>query len=315
MGLVVLASCASGGGSLSGGWSADGGEDDEQLLDASSDTFSADAKASPDAKPGPEAGGGDAGQDASFVDANGFEASVVDSGTALEASPADAGDGGSVALPSPIGAWSFDEGTGTSSADLSGNGHPAVLMGGASWTTAGKEGAGLALDGTSGYADVGATLVNTTASFSLVTWAELTTVGSWQVALSEDDVTGSLFALKLRGDGSNQFDFDIEKTDTTTPAFVVAQSTTVAQAATWVHLAGVYDASGGGALKVYVDGSLQADAAVGQALLAATGHFVIGRGLYNGVTGSFLGGTVDDVAVYGVALTDAQVAAIYGGQH
>jgi hypothetical protein len=82
-----------------------------------------------------------------------------------------------------------------------------------------------------------------------------------------------------------------------------------------VHLAGVYDASGGGALKVYVDGSLQANAAVGQTLLAATGHFVIGRGLYNGATGSFLGGTVDDVAVYDVALTDAQVAAVYGGQH
>jgi Concanavalin A-like lectin/glucanases superfamily len=236
-----------------------------------------------------------------------------DSGSAVDASAvADEGGldaGPPVSLPAPIGAWGFDEGTGTESADLSGNGHPAILVGGATWG-AGRDGPGLVLDGETGYADVGVTLVDTTMSFSVVSWVEFATVDTWATAVSEDDVNGSLFALKLRGDGTNTFDFDVETSDIMSPGFLVAQSTSTAQVSVWVQLAGVYDASAD-LLHVYVNGVPAATTAVDQQLLAASGDFVIGRGLYNGVSGSFLQGTLDDVAVYDCALTDAQVAAVY----
>jgi hypothetical protein len=112
---------------------------------------------------------------------------------------------------------------------------PAAFAGGASWGT-GKEGTGLALDGASGYADIGLTLVDTTRSFTVLSWATFASVGSWEAAVSEDDVNGSLFGLKLRGDGTNQFDFDVETSDVMNPGFVVAQSTSTAQASTWVPL-------------------------------------------------------------------------------
>ena len=147
-----------------------------------------------------------------------------------------------------------------------------------------------------------------------MSWADLAVVNAWEVAVSEDDVNGSLFALKLRGDKSNEFDFDVETSDVISPGFVVAESTSTAQASIWVHLTGVYKAGGQGLLKLYVNGSPQATATVGQPLVAATGHLVIGRGLYNGVVGSFLNGTLDNVAVYGGALSDAQVAEIYAAQ-
>jgi hypothetical protein len=244
--------------------------------------------------------GGDAGE-------------AVDATDATDATDAADTGGDAASLPPLLGAWTFDEGTGTSSADLSGNGHPAVFAGGASWGT-GKEGAGLALDGVSGYADVGVTLVDTKQSFTVLSWSTFASVGPWEVAVSEDDVNGSLFGLKLRGDGTNQFDFDVETSDIMNPGFVVAQSTSTAQTGTWVHLAGVYDASGKGALKLYVDGVLQANANVGQPLPSASGHLLLGRGLYNGATGSFLHGTLDEVAVYDGALTDAQIGAIYAEQ-
>jgi hypothetical protein len=236
-----------------------------------------------------------------------------DSGSALDAT-AVAVDGGfdagaPVSVPAPIGAWSFDEGTGVLSADLSGNGHPAVFVGGATWG-AGKDGPGLVLDGKTGYADVGVTLVDSTNSFSVLSWVEFATVDTWAAAVSEDDVNGSLFALKLRGDGTDTFDFDVETSDVVSPGFLVAQSTSTAQASVWVHLAGVYDASLD-LLKVYVNGVLATASGVDQPLVAASGHFVIGRGLYNDTEGSFLEGTLDDVAAYDCALTDAQVAAVY----
>ena len=46
--------------------------------------------------------------------------------------------------------WDFNEGTGTTASDVSGNGNTGTLQGGATWTT-GKSGSGVALDGVSGY--------------------------------------------------------------------------------------------------------------------------------------------------------------------
>jgi hypothetical protein len=315
LGLVLATGCARGGDGNDGAFD-EGGVDgasvsEAALADALSGSDSADGSV--------EDASGDAGA-LPETEAGSSEGSLDDAPVSGDSASGDSAGGDSAggdsagALPPPIGQWTFDEGAGPSSADLSGHGHAAVLSGGASWATSGKEGTGLALDGVTGYADVGVTLVDTTASFSVLSWANLAAVGSWEVVLSEDDVTGSLFGLKLRGDGSQQFDFDVETSDVTTPPFIVAQSTSVAQANTWVHLAGVYDAGGSGALKVYVNGALQANASVGKGLPAATGHFLIGRGLYNGVTGSYVDGTLDEVAVYGVALTDAQVAAVYAVQ-
>jgi hypothetical protein len=246
-------------------------------------------------------GGSDsAAADASTVDVVATEAAVDDGGA--DASP----------IPAAIGAWSFDEGLGTQSADLSGNGHPAVFVGGASWGP-GKVGTGLALDGMSGYADVGVPLVDARASFSVVAWARFASTNTWAVAVSEDDVHGSAFALKLRGDGTNDYDFDFETSDRMSPGFLVAQSTSTAELSVWVHLAGVYDASGKGALKVYVNGALEATTPSGQPFPAAKGHFVLGRGLYNGVIGSFFHGTLDEVAVYAGALSDGQISALFAG--
>jgi hypothetical protein len=177
---------------------------------------------------------------------------------------------------------------------------------------------GLALDGATGYADVGLPLIATTTAFTVSCWISLGATNAWEAALAEDDVTGSLFGLKLRGDGSNQFDFDVETSDVMNPGFVVAQSTTKATASTWTYLAGVYDPTanaGAGTLVLYVNGAREAGTAVGQALAAATGHFVIGRGLYNGTAGSYVNGVVDEVEVRDVALSDAQVAAIYAATH
>jgi hypothetical protein len=299
--VVAVSGCATAGEGNGGAFDAAGTGDDGPTFDAGSD-----------AATGGDASEGSAPDTSGDAGAGAGDASSADAPPDLDAAGDGLSKGPSKAFP--IGEWQFDEGSGASSADLSGHGHPAVLKGAASWTAAGKHGAGLALDGVSGYADVGVTLVDTTASFTVLAWANLASTATWEVVLSEDDVTGSLFGVKLRGDGSRQFDFDAELTDVQTPPFIVAQSTTVAQAGTWVHLAGVYDASGAGTLKLYVNGAVEANAAIGRSLVAATGRFLIGRGLYNGVAGSYFAGTVDDVAVYDVALTDAQIATLYAAQ-
>src|SRR5439155_24317084 len=107
----------------------DGGQDTSlPPVDASPDTSTDAADASLDSST-------DAGADASTTDASIDGAAEAGAGVSL------------------IGKWTFDEGTGTTSADLSGRGHAASLKGAASWTASGKSGSGLLLDGTNGYAD------------------------------------------------------------------------------------------------------------------------------------------------------------------
>jgi hypothetical protein len=311
----VLVACASGSADDGAGGPGDGPASTGP--DAGSFDDAAPSPSGEGGAPGATGGGGADSGPAPGLDAGNDSSSPLGGGTndggpvPLDAS----GDGASASDAAPssalIGKWSFDEGTGTTSADLSGHGHAATLVGGASWAAAGKEGTGLALDGVTGYADVGIPLIDTAASFSVLSWVKLSVANSWEIAVSQDDVNGSLFGLKLRGDATNAFDFDVETSDSTNPGFIVAQSTTTAVAASWFHLGGVYDATGGGTLKIYVNGALQANAAIGQSVLAASGHLVIGRGLYNGAEGSFLNGVLDEVEVYGGALTSAEVAAVY----
>jgi hypothetical protein len=307
LGLASVVSLASLGGCSDSGSSGGYGDD---IQDASIDHRStvdanpagASATGAPDATRDTSTGPADASVADASRDAGSRDAS--DASALADAGTTDAGS-------SLIGRWTFDEGSGATSVDRSGHGHDAALKGAAAWSAAGRSGGGLLLDGTTGYADVGATLVDPAKSFTVACWVKLAVANTWAVAVSEDDVNGSAFGLKLRGDNSNTFDFDFQTSDAMSPGFVVAQSKSTAVASAWTHLAGVYDKSGGGAIRVYVNGVMEAKSAFAQSLVAPKGHLLIGRGLYNGAAGSFVNGVIDDVEVHDAALTDADIAAIF----
>ena len=53
-----------------------------------------------------------------------------------------------------VGLWLFDEGSGQTASDSSGNGYHGALMGNASWESNGKSGSALSTDGTEGYVEI-----------------------------------------------------------------------------------------------------------------------------------------------------------------
>src|SRR5687767_12724020 len=53
-----------------------------------------------------------------------------------------------------VAAYSFNEGTGSTATDVSGNGHPGTVAG-ATWTTEGRYGGALSFDGTDDRVDLG----------------------------------------------------------------------------------------------------------------------------------------------------------------
>src|SRR5205823_2321197 len=107
----------------------------------------------------------------------------------------------SVADLAAVGYWAFEEGSGTTAADSTGNSRTATLASAASWTT-GKVGSyALNLTGANtSYADVPASVVDTTKSFTVSAWVKLNSLSGYQTFVSLDGSSVSAFYLQLRGD-------------------------------------------------------------------------------------------------------------------
>jgi hypothetical protein len=198
-----------------------------------------------------------------------------------------------------IDSYAFDENQGTTAADGVGA-HPATLTGGAGWT-AGKSGSALSANGSGQFADTGASLLDTTGSYSVAAWVKLNNVGdAFQTVLSQDGGANSAFFLQYSG-ADHRFAFSFVGTRALAPTAPVAGQ--------WYHLVGVRDAASG-QLKLYVDGQL---ASAKPACLGgpSTGHTVIGRAQYGGQPVDYVNGAIDQVHVYDRALTDTDVTTLY----
>jgi hypothetical protein len=88
--------------------------------------------------------------------------------------------------PSLIAWWRFEEGSGTTAYDSSGNGNDGTLVGGATWTT-GRFGGGIELDGTSGYVSV-PDFELTTNAITFTAWLNGWKGGDWAPLISSREV-------------------------------------------------------------------------------------------------------------------------------
>ncbi|MER6496079.1 LamG-like jellyroll fold domain-containing protein [Streptomyces griseorubiginosus] len=212
-----------------------------------------------------------------------------------------------VTLPTPSAHWTFDEGSGTTAADTSGNAHTATLQGAAGWGT-GKVGAHSLNLTAGGNATTAAPVVDTSAAFSVSAWVNLAQLGGYQTAVSIDGKVVSAFYLGLRDD-TGTFAFARLASDATQGAAVAAAASAPA-VGTWTHLVGVYDPSAG-VTRLYVNGVLEGETAYA-AGWAGTGATAVGRALYGGGQVDQFHGQIDDVQLFPTALTSDQVATLAG---
>lgn len=215
---------------------------------------------------------------------------------------------------SPIGFWVFDEGMGSTSADLSGFAHTAVLQGAPGWV-AGATGMGGALS-----FDVATHLVNIGSFLSPGVGA--LTVGVWVNPSSFSNagdigvggVSGPRIISATDGGGwslghaSGTGQIQIELRGIT--SFVLTTQFPLAQ---WSHVAFAY---GGGSIRTYLNGVLvDSRAAPIDVVQQASSCTFIGNepeGCSRQTNGNFAWqGQIDELIVYGRALTDDEIQAIY----
>ncbi len=217
-----------------------------------------------------------------------------------------------------VGYWKFDEAQGTSARDWTGNGYTATLTNGAAWTTTVPpkvefyDPAGLTLSSASSqYADSWATVTATNAAYTACGWIYMLSTAGHQALVSIDGTNISAFFLKKDGVTGN-FSYTIYASDSTGAANAYVNGSTTPSANTWYHVCGVYT---GSVARLYVNGTQEgADVTVSSAW-SATGHTIIGASKWNGARSDLVNGYLDDVRIYNVALTAAQIKHLANGRY
>ncbi|MGC9668714.1 LamG domain-containing protein [Planosporangium sp. 12N6] len=150
---------------------------------------------------------------------------------------------------------------------------PADITGGATWTSDASRGQVITLDGTTGCLTTTDPVFNTTGSFSVSAWVNLSTLPTRNATVAgQDGTVNSAFYLQYTYGRSNApgWAFTLPGSDTANPAFTGAYATGATTG--WTHLVGTYNAATKTA-QLYVNGTLAASA-TGATPWAASGPYL-----------------------------------------
>jgi PKD repeat protein/glucose/arabinose dehydrogenase len=191
-----------------------------------------------------------------------------------------------------VASYSFNAGSGTTVADGSGNGNTGTI-GTATWTTAGKYGNALAFNGTTARVTVNdSASLHLTAGMTLEAWVNPQTVSSaWRDVIYKGNDNYYLEATSDRGG-------NVPGAGGT---FGTALGSAALAANAWSFLAVTYDRS---TIRLYVNGTQVGSLAASGAIATSTNPLQIGG---DAIYGQYFRGTIDEVRVYNVARTQAQI--------
>lgn len=196
--------------------------------------------------------------------------------------------------------WKLNESSGSSVADSSSYGRTGTVTGTSTWTNAVLSN-GFSFNGSTRIQANG--LLNSPSSFSLAAWANLSsadTNGAEIISL------GDRVYLRLDQSGTARVAFYNGST------FVTATYEATFAGRGWHHFAGVFD-NAGNSLRLYIDG-VQVATTTSSANISYSGggsNTVIGRHGNNGTSHDF-NGIIDDVRVYNYALSNSDIAELFG---
>ena len=194
-----------------------------------------------------------------------------------------------------MAAYGFDEGSGTTVTDASGNGNTGTLTD-TTWSTTGKYGGALKFNGTNALVTIpDAALLHLTTGMTLEAWVDPSAVSAaWRDVVYK---ANDNFYLEATSTNGSLPDAGTIAGGSYADAFGTAKLT----ANTWAFLTETYD---GSTLRLYVNGTQVASTAHTGAITTSTNPLQIGG---DSLYGQYFAGLIDNVRVYNVALTAAQI--------
>ena len=201
-----------------------------------------------------------------------------------------------------VGYWKFDEGSGTTAYDSSGNGLNGTLNGDPQWVE-GQLGGALDFDGDDSVEIPHSPLLSITDEITITAWTYMRANASGELAIvSKGGWAANDLPYELTETPGGviywQF-YDNEGRDTCAP-----QSPPVEE---WHHIAATYD---GNIFKCYIDGVLADEWAYAGTMPENTAPVTIGQ---RSRGGTFFNGMIDEVAIYDRALSEDEIPKIMMG--
>ena len=207
--------------------------------------------------------------------------------------------------------WKFEENTGTSTFDLSGNNNTGTLNNGVAWVT-GKYGKALSFDGVDDFVYInGSTSLNITPNLSVSAWVNFS-----NLALSNQNIVAKRanggapanYLLRTGGASSGNDTDEIQFGYYNAGYHIIASDGVNMVTGQWYYVTGTHDSVAGD--KIYVNGVncpiLWKNGTASAPLIYDNESLAIGRAGGN-FASQYLAGIVDEVKIYNYALTSTQI--------
>ncbi len=201
----------------------------------------------------------------------------------------------------PTGYWKFDDGSGTTAADSSGNGHPGTLVNSPTWTT-GELGGGIALNGTSQYVTVPA-LNFSSNTVTITGWVKRNgTQSDYTGIVFYRNGSGTASGISMRSSGVLAYHWNDNSS-----TYSWASGLTVPDGV-WTFVALVITPSNATMYMQPVGAAMQsASNAVSNAARLFSGLTYIGE---DSGGGRLFNGSLDDIRIYNTSLSAANIASL-----
>jgi hypothetical protein len=203
--------------------------------------------------------------------------------------------------------YQFNQSSGTTVTDSSGNGRHGSLVNGPTWVT-GQSGNAVNLDGSNDYVSMPTGVVNGLNNFSIATWVRLDTISTWSRIFDiGTGMTVNMFLTPQNG-ATNAVRFAITTNGNGSEQQISGSS--ALPTGTWTHVAVTKSGNTG---TLYVNGSVVGtnnNMTLSPSSLGNTNQNWIGRSQY---PDPYLDGQIDDFRIYNRALSGSEVSTLASG--
>ncbi|MFH1716540.1 MAG: LamG domain-containing protein, partial [Planctomycetota bacterium] len=200
--------------------------------------------------------------------------------------------------------WKFDEGSGTTAFDSSGNGNDGTFVGAPQWV-AGKFGGALEFNGDD-YVNCGnGSSLQIRDQITITFWFQVQAFqNTWEGFLAKGDDS---YRASRGGGTGNATHMGISGTSTG-GGNGWFNGTVIVTGGDWHHFAATYDGTAG---KIYIDGALDVTSPGTGQINNSSYDLYIGEN--SQATGRFLHGLLDEVRIYSRALDDTEILGVMAG--